>query len=387
MMRVLHVIPSVGSARGGPSVAVLAMVRALRLAGVKADIATTNDNGATLLPVKCGEWIDHEGTRIYFHQRWSPAVGSLREFQYASSFGEWLERVLPEYDGVHVHAVFSYLSTKAMRVCRKLGKPYIIRPLGLLDSWSLQQKAWKKRLYFALGEGRNIRGAVAVHCTSAVEAGNVKALFPTARREVLAHGVEPTFCMPDAARRMRERWTGIGDGPVILFLSRWAVKKNIPILLEALAQLKNQPWTLMLAGAADDGYEAVVKAAITGFGLSDRVICPGHVQGDDKALLLRGSDCFVLPSITENFGVAVAEALCCGLPCVVTEGVDIAPTVLALNGGQVCKADALALRKALLTELSLSRENNTLAETAQEIFSWEAVGCKLVNLYADLFKS
>lgn len=384
-MKILHVIPSIGPARGGPSQAVLAMTRALRRAGTDADIVTTNDNGAGLLPVLTGSWQEYEGVNVYFLPRWSPSVAALREFQYAPDFTAWLETHLPNYDGVHAHAIFSFLPTKAMTVCRRLGKSFITRPLGQLDPWSLNQKAFKKRLYYRLMEKGNLIAARAIHCTSETEAKNARALLPEARVEIIPHGVE--LAEPDSAgvMKLRQKWDIAPDRKVILFLSRWHPKKNIPLLLEALSGLKESPWVLVLAGSADDGYENIVRRNIFDLGLDDRVICPGHVLGHDKDILLSGADLFVLPSITENFGVAVAEALCYGLPCVVTEGVDLAPAVRELSGGVVCSPDVLSLRQALSDALQKSFDRPQLRKDATQRFSWDTAAHSLRQLYADVF--
>lgn len=361
------------------------MVRALRRQGVEADIVTTNDNGEALLPVETDVWSEHEGCHIFFHERWSPAWRPLREFQYAPSFTGWFENALHGYDGVHIHAVFSYLSTRAMAICRKKGKPYLVRPLGLLDSWSLQQKALKKRLYYALAEGKNLRGAAAIHCTSEIEATNVRNLMPLARIEVIPHGIDPPVIIPDARQHLRARWSLPPGEPVLLFLSRWVPKKNIPLLLEALAMMKELPWTLMLAGTAEDDYKITVYEAITTHGLQKRVICPGHVSGADKALLLSGADLFVLPSITENFGVAVAEALCSGLPCVVTDGVDIAPVIEELGGGAVSEQDASALIATIHDILRAELDRETLRSLACRHFEWGRIAVILDSLYREVF--
>jgi len=99
------------------------MTRALGAQGVEADIVTTNDNGAALLPVETGSMLDHAETRVCFLPRWSPGVAALREFQYAAAFSPWLRAALPNYDGLHVHAVFSYVSTRAMMIARATGVP------------------------------------------------------------------------------------------------------------------------------------------------------------------------------------------------------------------------------------------------------------------------
>jgi glycosyltransferase involved in cell wall biosynthesis len=387
-MRVLHVIPSVGPVRGGPSAAVLAMTKALRAQGVEADIVTTNDNGPGVLNVKTGEFIDHEGARVCFLPRWSPAVGALREFQYSGAFVPWMQSHLASYDGVHVHAVFSYLSTRAMQLAHQAGKRFIVRPLGQLDTWSLKQKAMKKRLYFALAEKKNLHRAAAVHCTSPMEASHVRELLPQARVEVIPHGVTSQPEMPGAAARLREHFSIASDQRVLLFLSRWHPKKNIPLLLQALAKIADESWSLILAGTAEDPQHAAeIFKSVEQLGLKDRVHCPGHVVGDDKALMLAGADIFVLPSVSENFGIAAAEAMVAGLRLVVSEGVDLAPVVRTLQAGSVCATnDEASLVQALREQLNAAPDRERLRAEAGRHFAWESSALKLKHLYAEVFE-
>ena len=387
-MRVLHVIPSVGPVRGGPSAAVLAMTKALRAQGVEADIVTTNDNGPGVLNVKTGEFIDHEGARVCFLPRWSPAVGALREFQYSGAFVPWMQSHLASYDGVHVHAVFSYLSTRAMQLAHQAGKRFIVRPLGQLDTWSLKQKAMKKRLYFALAEKKNLHRAAAVHCTSPMEASHVRELLPQARVEVIPHGVTAQPEVPGAAARLREHFSIASDQRVLLFLSRWHPKKNIPLLLQALAKIADESWSLILAGTAEDPQHAAeIIKMIEQLGLKPRVHCPGHVVGDDKALMLAGADIFVLPSVSENFGIAAAEAMVAGLRLVVSEGVDLAPVVRTLQAGSICATnDEAALVQALREQLHAAPDRERLRAEAGRHFAWESSALKLKHLYAEVFE-
>jgi glycosyltransferase involved in cell wall biosynthesis len=336
-----------------------------------------------MLPVPTGCFTMHDGVRVWFLPRWSPTLKVLREFQVGEGFESWMKQHLASYDCVHVHAVFSFMSTVAMRCARRQGVPYIARPLGQLDVWSLKQKALKKKLYYFLIERGNLENASAIHCTSDTEAANVMALLPRARAVVVAHGVEPPIEPKDARLLLRDANRLPSDEPVILFLSRWHEKKNIPTLLRALVRMMDVRWSLVLAGTTDDrDYEQSIQKLIDELGLRSRIHCPGHVTGEAKAELLYGADVFVLPSLTENFGIAVAEALVCGLRVVVSPGVDIAPAVVALSGGEVCSAEESALSEALRRLLSTSWDRNRLALAARQQFSWGTAVMKLQSLYA-----
>lgn len=379
-MKVLHVIPSVGPLRGGPSVAVLGMCRALEKEGVECHIVCTNDNGEEILKVPTGQWTQHDGVQTWFLQRQFAPVKTMREFQVGRGFSPWLTEQARHYDLFHIHALFSHLPSVAMAHARRHDIPYVLRPLGILESYSLGRSAWRKRIFLALFDAANIRQASALHFTSQRE--ELVSLRPKeVPRWVVPLGVEvPSGCVAE----------GRGVPPRIVFLSRWDEKKRIDLLIEALALLKDLAWELVLAGSGEAALSARMHELVRNGHLEERVSFPGFVTGEAKWQLLRSADVFVLPSASENFGIAAAEALALGVPVIVSRQVALWEEIKSDEAGWVCGEDAPALAQLLRAVLAAPaerrRRGKNAVHLAQNSFSWRTCAEKLTDGYGSLLR-
>ncbi len=387
-MKVLHIIPSVGQVRGGTSTAALDMVKALRNTGIDAEIATTNDNGVSVLDVPLNQRTEYEEVPVYFFPRFSPAIASIREFAFSRQLTAWLRQNIAKYDVLHIHAIFSYPSTVAMAIARLQGIPYIVIPHGLLCEWSLQQSAYKKGIYLKLIERANLNHSQALHFTSAKEQQEVSHLGLKTPHFILPHGLSIPASIPNARHRLRKELQISADEPVILFLSRLHIKKGLDYLIPALGKLTHHRFTFVLAGNGSPEYEAEIESLLVSHGIRDRTHVVGFVEGERKDLLLQGSDLFALTSHSENFAVVVLEALAVGLPVLVTPGVALASIVKQHTLGYVPEMDVLAITHAIDNFLKHPQAAEEMSDRGRKLvmekYTWEKIACKIQQFYTEI---
>jgi glycosyltransferase involved in cell wall biosynthesis len=353
------------------------MERALATQGVTVETATTDDAGpgARSMQAGSGPVVENGVTRRYFAKRadfykWSPG------------FARWISSAARNYDLLHLHALFSFTTTAASQAARRDGVPYVVRPLGTLDEWGLQhRRPWLKRLSLRLVEAPMLRAAAAVHFTSEDEARQASSLRIAWQPAVIPLGIE----MPPPIAR-----TPASDGSVrALYLSRLSPKKNVEGLLDAMALVQGELTQLRLtiAGSGDAAYAQALRDRAIALGLGDRVRWLGHVDGLVKRRAFEDADFFVLPSHSENFGIAAAEALAHGLPCLLAEGVAIARDVAGAGAGLSVAPtpEAIAAGLRLMMPPSARASMGPAAmRLARERYSLDAMGARLKQLYTDI---
>lgn len=381
-MRVLHVIPSLSAVHGGPTQAMASMEHALREQGVHLEIATTDDDGPDRhMAVPLGQAVAHAGTtHWYFPKR-------TEFYKVSPGLARWLAREAARFDLLHLHALFSFSTTAAARAARKAGVPYVVRPLGTLNHYGLtQRRRWLKSFSMALVERRILEHAAAVHFTSEAEAAQARKLGIAWREAIIPLGSEAP---PASGAGPFEPLKG---GPCVLYLSRLDPKKNLEGLLQACALLVPDfpGLRLLIVGDGSPAYVHELKSLARRLGLEPRVIWAGHLQGAAKAQAFAAADVFALPSFSENFGIAAAEALSAGLPCVLAEGVAIANEVARAGAGSCVaptpQALAGALRRIMAEPQTRAAMSVHAARLAAERYSVDAMGRALKQLYCELIR-
>ena len=198
--------------------------------------------------------------------------------------------------------------------------PYLMAAHGMAEPWALRHKRWKKSLYLALVESRNLRQAACLHALSRPEIGHLRRLAPWTPICFVPNGVDLSFFDDLPSRAVLEARPSRAKGKfVLLFFGRVHVKKGLDLLAEALGRVGPgfPDLHLLVAGKDDDAWEPFAQRIET-LGLSERVTYLGHVGGERARQVWAAADAFILPSYSEGFSMAILEALACSLPCLIT---------------------------------------------------------------------
>jgi glycosyltransferase involved in cell wall biosynthesis len=383
-MRVLQVIPSVSPVHGGPSRAIVDIERALTARGIEVTTVATNDDGAErTLAVPCGIPVATScATRWYFPR-------NTVFFKVSVGLGRWLRDNIAAFDVVHAHALFSFAPVAAAFLARRAAVPYVLRPLGVLAPYGMtRHHPLLKRASFALIERRLLESASAVHFTSSAEKAEAEALGLKCNGVLIPLGIDLNGSRQNPIVGPKEN-----NAFNLLFLARIDRKKNLEGLLQALhlVSSKYPNITLNIAGDGDRKYVDTLKSLARRLAIDGHVNWLGYVDSDRKSDLLAAACAFVLPSFSENFGIAAVEALAAGLPCLVSHGVAVSHEIDKAGAGIVVGTSpveiAAGIEKILDNGPGMAAMSAAARALSVNAFSIDAMGARLEALYRDILTS
>jgi glycosyltransferase involved in cell wall biosynthesis len=277
------------------------------------------------------------GPSKYF---WAPALPFL------------LRRRLHDFDLVHVTAFFTFFQLGSALITLRSGLPLVLSPRGSLMPYAMECRALKKQVYLGLIERPITRNYDAIHCATEMERQSVLKYFPDVPSFVVPNGlgIEGFRHLPTRGA-LRHRLGLPDDRFVFLYLSRIHPLKGLDLTIRALSEVRKQgcDTALVVAGSPESGSLGPWIEMAREAGVSEHVHCVGHVNGTEKLQCLADADAFVLNSHSENFCMAVVEALACGLPCLISDQVGLADWVSNRGAGIVVPQDERLIAPAMKT--------------------------------------
>jgi glycosyltransferase involved in cell wall biosynthesis len=380
MTRVLHVIPSIDPKLGGTTTALVGMAMAQKRAGLAVTVATMFHEGEDN---SLGTAMQAEGITLH---RIGPSTAFLQRHP---DIVPTLSQLIPQHDVVHIHALWEEIQHQAARLSRKLKKPYVFTPHGMLDPWSLSQSRLKKTIYMMLRLRRNLNGAAAIHYTASTERDLVLPLKLKPKAIIEPNGIElgEFENLPDPGE-FRAKFPAIGNRRIVLFLSRVHPKKGLDLLIPAWAKMRRDDAVLVIAGPDNDGYGPTLNAMIAQHGLEKDVIQTGILKGRARIEAFTAAEMFVLPSYQENFGIVVVESLACNCPVIISDQVNIHQEISAAGVGEVVPTHvdplAGAMARHLENSAAFQKARHSAHAFAVETYGWEKIARRWISHYQSI---
>lgn len=356
-MKILHIIESVGKIKGGQPRALV------EITNLERNCLLIQNSDVLSLEEALGNETEIENTLYSFPKSFP------ERFNNSSLAISWLKKNISNYDVVILHGVWNFLIIRSALTVIKYRKKLAIWPHGSLLPQDLKKKAVLK---FILGKflvSRLIRNAHALCLTSSNEYNDVntfgvsnviKKILPL---PVTLENVDTDKTSKNLAERNDETFN-------FIFVGRIDYKKGLDLFIEAFSNcLKNYPHIrLNIWGSGSLTYLNYIKGKVKLYNLENVVTFCGFLNGNDKYKVFNDSDCFILTSMFENFGITPIEALQAGTPVLVSDKVDIYTEIK--EAAYVCHYEPESIEKQIRLILSDKRlyleKKNSAIQTGQK---------------------
>ena len=329
LVRVLRVIATLDPASGGPAATLGPITEGLIRHGHTVEVACLDSTEAS--------WLKDVCFRVY-------CLGPRRSrYGYSRRLSTFLRSNVEKYDCVIVHGIWGFVSYAVWRSSRRSRTPYVVYLHGMLAPFFNKEhplKYLRKIIYWVAVEYRVLRDAKAVLFVCEHERLLAsRTCWPYQCRETLVnYGTAPPGGSTDEQLRLFfGRFPELEGKQLITFLGRIHFTKGCDLLLEAFSRVAGEVDRahLLIAGPDEVGWKKTLVKQAQELGIDGRITWAGLVTGDVKWGALRASDVFVLPSHQDNHSVAMAEALACGVPVLISDKVYIWPEIIADGAGLV----------------------------------------------------
>jgi len=321
-LRILHVIETVNPKTGGPIEGVLQQAKAHAACGHMVEIVSNDSSDITGIPIP--------NFQTYFIRN------KRKDSIFYRSLYTWVRSNCQNYDCVIVNGIWGFLPLVVKLALDGTDIPYFVFTHGMLDPWFKRKyplKHLKKWLVWPWAVYPALRDAEAVFFTCEQEKLLARQSFwlYDCHESVIKFGTEgipnPNV---DCSTLFLEAHPLLLGKRIFLFLGRVHIKKGPDLLVKTIVKLKKEGlWDsdkmrLVFAGPNDNSYAKKIKKLSERVGVSNSIYWTGMVSGNQKWGAFQSAEAFVLPSHQENFGIAVAEALSCGTPVMISTAVNIA---------------------------------------------------------------
>lgn len=294
----------------------------------------------------------------------------------ANLFKRYIERNNIEFDLVHAH--FTWPSGYAgVKLGEKFNVPAVITIHENRD-WLLREYNSKNRK---------------IHWTW----GNADALIRVNKRDItllkefnpnvffVPNGFSPERLKTVKKESARESLGLPKDKKILFSLGALIERKGFNYLIQAMSEvIKHRKDVLCFIGGSGP-LKGKLQKQINELGLQDHVKLLGFVPDDELYLWMNSADVFVLPSLSESFGLVQLEAMAVGTPVVATYNGGSEEIITSEDYGLLCPPkDSKCLAEKILTALERDWDRGKIIKYAEK-FTWEKIAKQILEVYKYVF--
>ena len=379
-MRILHFIPVYVPAWqfGGPILSVSRLCEGLVRDGLDVLVITTNAGLPGMPQHLLGVPQTVNGVKVIYYPIDTPGE-TIRSQALVQSLVDHMTWA----DLLHVSAIWQPLGIPVQKAAHASGVPVIHTLRGALGPYSWRYGWWKKLPYFYLFERPLLQRSASLHCTTPKEANEIKRLNLKPSISLLPnpYDSQTLFYEPRKGQEWRDSVGIPQELPLLLVVGRLHHKKGLDLLPSVLSQVSELPWHIAFIGKDDDGTGEALKTSFETVGLSDRCHWFDTLPADDLVGPYNAGDYLLLPSLHENFGNVVIEALACGCGVLVSDEVGVAPLIASCPGVTVSPLCAYTWIHKLRSLFMTTRPGPASANWISRHFSVDSVSKQAQLIY------
>jgi glycosyltransferase involved in cell wall biosynthesis len=381
MLKILHLIPSVGQLSFG-------------LGPVVLNLAVLQNHYGGDSQIWC---LDNHDDLLWASSTSGLEVERIKRFEriglnaFGLSFA--MERAAVSDDNkniaiVHQHAIWTGISRVTCKMREKNKVSTIITPHGSLQKWALNKSRLKKKMALGLFERNNLNNASCLHAVGRNEISDFRDFGLTNPIAVIPNGVSNDWLNSRGDEGVFRHQFGIPtDKRIMLFLSRITPKKGLLMFLKVLCELKNvlNDWLFVIAGADEFNHQVEVERYIFDNRLNNHVIIVGPLFGQIKRDAYAAADILVLPSLSEGAPIVILEALGAEVPVLTTKASSW-QDLESFNCGWWVDISTLAIKEALHHIITYSPDKLELMgqqgkKLVGDKYTWEKSAQMTIEMY------
>jgi glycosyltransferase involved in cell wall biosynthesis len=365
-LNILYISPSYYPAfkYGGPTQAIFLLTKALVKKNTNVDVFTTNA-GIEKKNIRTNTWYDYEGVRVKYFRY----IG-YEHYNFSVTYLNELRKTVKNYDLVHITALWNFPVLVASFLSSKYNLPYLITLNGVLTKEAFNIKSTRiKKIYFNLFSKKNIFHSSALHFTSKYEEEKFLEFTNITKKSsfIIPNGLDLS-AITFNEEIFFEQFPLLKDKKYILFLGRLNKIKGIDVLISAFKKL-SQEFTdlfLVICGPDNDNYRLEIDNFLD-HTVINKIMFTGSITEKDKWTALKSAELFVLPSYSENFGLAAIEAMACGTPVIVSNKVGIYKEVQEAEAGLVVETTPESIYTGIKKILASNELKKKLSENGKKL--------------------